>query len=106
MLRADHQHPWYHLNSDIAICTLPVRDKAIIRYRFPFNGGKPVEAYLESYLFGSQLRGYFHTSFTEIYTGHLLSLLPDEYVLLPVNAILSVFVFIILIYFILVYSFH
>lgn len=34
--------PWYHLNSDMTICTLSIRDNSflkIIRYRFPFNGG-------------------------------------------------------------------
>ena len=42
-------------------------------------------------LFGPKLKGHFHTPFTKVLTSHFLSVHPESYVLLLVDAFLSVF---------------
>lgn len=57
------------------------------RYRFPDDGGNPVEVYWEKNTpFGSQLRGHFRIVFPGTYTGRSLSARRIHTYFLLVNA--------------------
>lgn len=66
--------PRYHLNSEIILRTQPMRDMKAYPISFSYDGGNPVEVYLEYIIpFGSQLRGYFQELFAPSQTTLLSS---------------------------------
>jgi len=62
----------------MTICTLPIRENPFSDIAFLLTVEISVEAYWDMRLFGSQLKGYFRTSITKIFTGHLLSVHPED----------------------------